>query len=367
MQEEKAIFNINNTFYRPKSKIPRDLGVLAAAITKKERGNLRVLDVMTGCGVRSLRYWLESGADWIWANDGNPEISPTLAANLGGLLQQQKGKITYKSAQQVLLECYTQKDYYDLVDIDAFGSPASFFSTIPLATKIGGLIYITNTDGRTATGHNLENSLADYGAYARNHPAAHEQGLRLIISSLQLESARLGLGIMPIFSFFFGQSYRVMVQLTASKQLNIHNYGFLGYCHACGEYQSVLWPKLGKTVCSQDGQSLILTGPMWLGNLHNQIYLHKMLDLANQWRWEKVVKLLEVMIGENDFPPYFYTFQEIGRRGKLDVPKKADLIQSLQNQGYQAASTHINPQAIKTTASLVQCITISRNLIADTT
>jgi tRNA (guanine26-N2/guanine27-N2)-dimethyltransferase len=65
--------------------------------------------------------------------------------------------------------------------------PASLFSAIPLATKIGGLIYLTNTDGRTLTGHNLENSLADYGAYARNHPAAHEQGLRLIIAGLRLK------------------------------------------------------------------------------------------------------------------------------------------------------------------------------------
>ncbi|MCZ8162449.1 MAG: tRNA (guanine-N1)-methyltransferase, partial [Microcystis sp. LE19-196.1B] len=61
MQEEKAIFNINNTFYRPESKIVRDLGVLAAAIVKKERGSLRVLEVMSGSGVRALRYWLESG------------------------------------------------------------------------------------------------------------------------------------------------------------------------------------------------------------------------------------------------------------------------------------------------------------------
>ena len=40
MQEEKAIFNINNTFYRPESKIVRDLGVLAAAIVKKEQVSL---------------------------------------------------------------------------------------------------------------------------------------------------------------------------------------------------------------------------------------------------------------------------------------------------------------------------------------
>jgi tRNA (guanine26-N2/guanine27-N2)-dimethyltransferase len=365
MQEGKAIFNTHNTFYRSEGKIARDLGVLAAAIAKKEQGKLRVLDLMTGSGVRALRYWLESDADWIGVNDGNPEIRETLETNLADFLAQQRGKITYQSAQQVLLECYTQKDYYDLVDVDAFGSPAALFSAIPLATKIDGLIYITNTDGRSLTGHNPEQSLADYGAYARSHPAAHEQSLRLIIAALQLECAKLGLGIVPIFSLFFGQSYRVMVQLKASKQLNSLNYGFLGYCHACGEYQSVAWPKLGKAICATDGQFLTLTGPMWLGNLHSTNYLEKMRVLAHQWEWSKVMKLLEIMQGEQDFPPYFYTFREIGSRGKLDVPKKPDLIQSLQNQGYQAAATHINPQALKTNASLAQCIATSRNLIAN--
>jgi tRNA (guanine26-N2/guanine27-N2)-dimethyltransferase len=51
-------------------------------------------------------------ADWLWVNDGNPEIKPTLDANLESLLQQKQGKITYKSAQEVLLECYLEKDHY---------------------------------------------------------------------------------------------------------------------------------------------------------------------------------------------------------------------------------------------------------------
>lgn len=360
MREGKAEFTIANAFYRPESRIVRDLGVLAATVYRRETGNLRVLDGMTGTGVRTLRYSLESGAEWIHANDGNPEIQPVLEENLQELSQQQRVKITYRPVNDILYECYTRRDYFDLVDIDAFGSPGSFLYPILIATRIGGLIYLTSTDGRSATGHNPENSLLNYGAYARSHPAAHEQGLRLILGALQRESAGMDLGIEPIFALFHGETYRVMARLSKNVRLNSHNYGFLGYCHHCGEYRSLSWQKLGRENCLHDGKPLTLTGPMWLGNLHDRTYLSRMLEIAKQWNWTKPVELLEIMREEIDFPPYFYSLKEIGRRGKLDIPKKATLIESLQNHGYRTTKTHINPQAIKTTAPLAECISIAR-------
>ena len=63
-QEGKAKFHIGTAFYRATSQTARDLGVLAAATYKADTGQLRVLDVMAGCGVRALRYVAESGASW---------------------------------------------------------------------------------------------------------------------------------------------------------------------------------------------------------------------------------------------------------------------------------------------------------------
>jgi tRNA (guanine26-N2/guanine27-N2)-dimethyltransferase len=360
MREGKAEFIIANAFYRPESLIVRDLGVLAARVYKQETGSLRILDGMTGTGVRTLRYWLESGADWIHANDGNPEIKAVLEENLQTPIQQQRVKITYRNVNDILYESYLRRDYYDLVDVDAFGSPAAFLHSILIATRIGGLIYLTSTDGRSATGHQPENSLLHYGAYARSHPSAHEQGLRLILGAVQAEAAKIGLGIEPVFSLFHGETYRIMLRLTKQVRLTGENYGFLGYCHHCGEYRCISWQKLGRENCLQDGESLTHTGPMWLGELHDRSYLSKMLNLAREWKWIKPKKVLEIFSGETDFPPYFYSLKEIGRRGKLDVPKRSHLIETLQNHGYRATQTHINPQAIKTTASLADCIALSR-------
>lgn len=358
--EGKAKFQVGNAFYRATSGVARDLGVLAAAVYKSDTGRLRVLEAMSGCGVRSLRYWLESEADWVWANEGNPDISPILHQNLADAIASGHSQVTHLDANRVFFDCYNRSDYYDLVDVDCFGSPAPYLSTSLWATKIGGLLYLTSTDGRTATGHSPQNSLSVYGAYARAHPSAHEQGLRLLIGSVQQQAATKGLGIEPVFSLFAGQVYRVMLRLVATQQLTEKNFGFIGYCHQCGDYQVVPWRKLGRVVCPHDDSSLTISGPMWVGELHNRQQLQRMRSLAEEWNWLKRVPLLKVMEAEADFPPYFFTLGEIGRRGKMDIPKRDRLIQSLHEQNYRASPTHINAQAIKTDADLPTCIAVAR-------
>ena len=359
--EAKAKFVVGNAFYRQSSQLARDLGVLAAAIYRADTGNLQVLDAMAGCGVRSLRYWLESQADWVWANEGNPELSPILQQNLEEAIAAECCQITHLDANQVFFDCYSRSNFYDLVDIDCFGSPAPYLSTSLWAIKIGGLLYLTSTDGRTATGHSPSTSLSVYGAYARAHPAAHEQGLRLLIGAVQQQAGAKGLGIEPVFSLFVNQTYRVMLRLVKRQSLTVQNYGFIGYCHQCGEYQTISWRKLGRVVCPHDSYPLTVSGPMWLGALHCRKQLRRFLSIAEKWNWLKRVELLEVMEAEVDLPPYFYTLAEIGRRGKMDIPKRDRLIQALQERGYRASPTHIDAQAIKTDANLPTCIAVARH------
>ncbi|MGK7934565.1 MAG: tRNA (guanine-N1)-methyltransferase [Xenococcaceae cyanobacterium] len=360
--EGKAKFYVGKAFYNAQSKVARDLGILAATVYRQNNDRLRVLDAMSGCGVRSLRYWLESGADWIWVNEGNPDLNSLLQHNLREAIAQDCCQITHQDAHRLFFDCYSRRDYYDLVDVDCFGSAAPYLSTMLWATKINGLMYLTSTDGRTATGHSPENSLQAYGAYARSHPAAQEQVLRLLIGSVQQQAATKGFGVEPVFSFFTGKTYRVMLRLVKNIQLTANNYGFLGYCHHCGNYQTVSWRKLAKVTCVHDNHSLTISGAMWLGELHNLSMLQKMQSLAKRWNWQKIADLMDIMLNEINFPPYFYTLGEIGRRGKLDIPKRSQLIQALQDNGYRANGTHINAQAIKTEADLHTCITLARKL-----
>ena len=359
-REGQAKFQVGNAFYNPNSKLVRDLGVLAATIYRQDMGKLRVLDALGGCGVRSLRYWQEAKADYIWINEGNPDNKNIIQQNLAIILAAGCCHITHQDAHRVFFSCYDRRDYYDLVDVDCFGSAVPYLNSMLWATKIGGLMYLTSTDGRTLTGHPPEKSIQTYGAIARSHPARHEQALRLLIGATQQQAATKGFGIEPIFSLFTGKTYRLMLRLVSKPRISEYNYGFLGYCHHCGNYQTISWRKLNKISCGCSKSELTISGAMWLDNLHNRDYLKRYLALAQQWQWHKIAELLTVMIGEIDLPPYFYTLREIGNRGKLDLPKRSHLIKRLRNKGYQAAATHINSSAIKTDADLQTIIMSSK-------
>lgn len=361
-QEETANFQVYPAFYNPKSKFVRDLGVLAATVYKQETGRLRVLDALAGCGVRSLRYGQESNADYLWINEGNSQLDSILQQNLASKIPPDNYRITHEDAHRVFFSCYQQRDYYDLVDVDCFGSAVPYLNSMLWATKIGGLMYLTSTDGRTLTGHPPEKTVQTYNAIARSHPAIQEQALRILIGAVQQQAASKGFGIEPVFSLFTGQTYRIMLRLLPKPQLNTDNYGFLVYCHSCGNYQTFSWRKLNQVGCSCHHPAIVVSGAMWLGELHDLVQLKQFTALAQKWGWQKIVKLLNLMQGEINFPPYFYTLRSIGNRGKLDLPKRSHLIQALQDNGDQAAATHIDPQAIKTNANMETIIAIASKI-----
>ena len=361
-QEGKATFSVGSAFYRPQSAIARDLAILAATIYRQRHGRLRVLDAMTGCGVRPLRYGLEAGADWVWANEGNPDLADLLNQNLAAL-PPDTYRLTHQDANQIFLSCYQQRDFYDLVDIDNFGGPAPYVSSGLWATRLGGLLYLTSTDGRATSGHDSERSLRTYGACARSHPAVHEQGLRLIIGHAAQVAAARGLGVEPVFSLFTGQVHRVMVRLVSKPTLSEETYGFLAYCHGCGHFQTVNWRHLGRLSCRcGTGDSPVVSGPLWLGSLHDRFTLAAMTILADDWGWRSQAKLLTIMAQETDLPPYYYPLGEIGRRGQMDIPNRDRLIAALQAQGYRAAIPSMDWQGVKTDASFERCVAIAQSI-----
>jgi tRNA (guanine26-N2/guanine27-N2)-dimethyltransferase len=361
-QEGKARFQRGNAFYRPGSQLARDLGVLTAAVYKAQTDHLHVLDAMTAAGVRSLRYLLEANADFVWANDGNPDLQPTLRGNFSQV-DAQRVHLSFMSAQQLLYQCRSDRHYFDLIDVDAFGNPLSFVAGCLGTVRFGGLLYLTSTDGRSLSGHCPAQSLQQWGAFARSHPAIQEQALRIGLGAVAQQAAFQGYGIEPVFSLFHRQTYRLMVRVLAQPNWQIEHYGWLGYCHRCGNFQSPDWRSLGRAVCSCGPEAfpLSLSGPLWLGPLHDRTYLQSMERLAQQWGWQQRAQLLHLMQAEAEMPPYFYTLGEIGRRGQMDISKRSRLQQGLLARGYRFSLTHIHPEGIKTDAPFSMCLEVARS------
>ena len=369
--EGAACFSTAGAFFRASSKMGRDLAILAALAHKhhpaNQDGQLRIIDAMTGCGVRAVRYLLEAEADYVWVNEGNRELHEliwgNLQTNLDSHLWTDRYHLTHQDANTVFFKAYQRQDFYDLVDIDSFGSPMPALSTSLWAVKLGGLLYLTSTDGRATSGRAPDSSLQSYGAYARSHPAVHEQGLRLLIGTAVQQAAARGLGAWPVFSWYHGEVNRVMIRITKASTWQGDRYGVLTYCHACGQFGTLSWKQLGRAVCTcQSVAAPIVSGPMWLGPLHDQDNLDAMHRIASQKNWHDCSALIEIMRSESNLPPYFYPLAEIGRRARRDIPPRQALLNELKEAGFRASRTHLSAQAVKTDAPLSTCLELARQL-----
>lgn len=368
LREGAVQFERGNAFYRRSSELSRDLGVLTAVIHGQNCDQLKILDGMSACGVRALRYLQEAAASFVWVNDANPDIHGVLQANLSGR-SSSCYCITHQSAQVVLNQAAVGQQYFDLIDLDAFGNPSMFLAPSLQALRFGGLLYITSTDGRSLSGQLPHQSMQQWGSYARSHPAVHEQALRILLGQIYQQATLLGYGMQPIFSLYAGPVFRVMVQLLPQPQpcppkQPIAHYGFLGYCHQCGQFQAVDWRALGHAKCPctsppTSGPAPVVSGPMWLGELHNRDWLSKMASLARDRDWPATAALIDTLRSEVGMPPYFYTLGELGWRGKMDIPKRSHLQRSLTAAGYRFSLTHIHPEGFKTDATFHTCLDLA--------
>ena len=361
--------HLGNAFYRPHSQRSRDLGVLAAAVYRQQTGRLRVLDAMTGSGIRVLRYGVEAQADELWANDGNPDVAEVLRQNLANFSHCKaiaECRITHESVPQIFWQCAIEQDYYDLIDIDSFGNPAAWVAACLLAVRSGGLIYLTSTDGRAISGHFPQDSLRLYGAYTRSTPSVQEHALRLMMGSLAQQGAMQGFTIEPVFSLYSGQIYRVMVRVQHRVPQFEKHHGFVAYCPSCGAYQLPTWRHLTRASCPDHDRPLpmALVGPLWTGPLHDPNFLQDMIAIAPRFKTlSGVQRFLELLRDEAMLPPFHYPCGEIGRRGKLDIPKRDRLLEELQAQQHLAVRTHFSDNAIKTTASIAEVIRAARAIL----
>ncbi|BFI28114.1 tRNA (guanine26-N2/guanine27-N2)-dimethyltransferase [Marchantia polymorpha subsp. ruderalis] len=401
-QEERGVpFQVGPAFYRRQSSLARDLGILLAALHRQQTGQLRVLDVMSGCGVRSVRYLLQARADFVWANDACNELMETLALNLSQAqkaatedfeareAELERWRISGEDANKLLLGCAVRREYYDLIDVDSFGSDTLCLGPALAAVKHGGLVYLTSTDGFSAGGHRPHNALASYGGFVNPMPYANEIGLRMLIGGAVREAATRNMKIVPVFSnySYHGPVFRTMLRVEPGKWLRNRNYGFIVYCKLCGQSQDIQFEDLGEIACRcshvKAKGSLVVSGPLWLGPLHETEHVKSMIELARQWGWIKALgersrsdspadmrileQLLEVMVDESQpgLPSGYIEMHEVGKRGKLQTtPRRNDFIQLLQQEGFVASRSHVNANAVKTNCPMDKCIELARSMNA---
>jgi len=328
----------------------------------------------------------------------------------------------------VLLEAYLAKDYFDVVDCDGFGLGGRFIGPALRAVKHGGLIYLTNTDGRTSSGKNPALCLANYGSWANQVDCPNEQGLRLLLGAVAQEAAVQRLEVEPVFSLYspHGPVFRCMVRVSPTKRPDLflaRERRFTAHCRACGQTGVVAWEDLGCPApgCScaatraagrapsrrgdrpanrvdqsrssepaADGGAAVvgggaveaaeaadegaaeaavaMSGPLWVGPLHDGAALVRMAGLAEELGWDDLKPLLETLKGEADprLPPLFHDIHDLSKRAGTDPPPRSLLEARLRAGGYLATRTHVDmTRGVKTDAPMEACVEATAGADAD--
>lgn len=342
-------------FFRPESRPSRDLGVLLAGVLGEGAHGLSVLDLMAGCGIRSLRYGLEAGAQLVWANDADIDRLPWLRRNLLPLAERGcRLQSTALTAQNLLARCLLAERRFGVVDLDAFGCPSALVAPSLEAVSFGGVLYLASTDGRSPTGHDRRSAIRSLGAAARAHPASWELALRLQIAVVARAAWALGRGIRPLFSFSEGRTFRTAIQLLRRPATREEEQlGLLAHCHGCGEQfsQSLLtlrqWPLCGcNGECRSDGAGdapampLSISGPLWLGPLQHAPTLAAMQQRAERlpaaWLARSSRRLLQALHDDPGLPVRCWPMAELARCLADGPPATEALLEALRAEGYVA-------------------------------
>ena len=142
-------------------------------------GDVRVLDMLTGSGIRARR-WLHECIHAerliVTCNDLEKEAlawasaAHALHPPLFGRLQ-----FTHKDGRR-----WSDRGY-QWIDIDPFGSPAPFIDAALSSMGRRGILALTATDAAALRGRSSSACSRRYGARVRPGPASHEIGLRVLI------------------------------------------------------------------------------------------------------------------------------------------------------------------------------------------
>ena len=169
--------------------------------------------------MRSIRYAKEiEGISSIIANDMDSTAVESIERNIKhngveGFVKGNKG-----DACEVMY-AHRNKNKFDIIDIDPYGSPSIFTDPAIQAVKHGGLLCVTATDLIVLCGNTPEVCYRKYGATPIKGKVCHETALRIVIHHIQHKASTYGKFVKPLLSLQMDFYLRVFLQVLDSPSL----------------------------------------------------------------------------------------------------------------------------------------------------
>ncbi|NPA47529.1 MAG: tRNA (guanine(10)-N(2))-dimethyltransferase [Thermococci archaeon] len=342
-------------FFNPIMRLNRDVSILCARILRPKT----VLDAFSATGIRGIRYALEADAEEVWMNDISRDAFELMLKNsrlnfpralqvgVGGrVVLIHGGSILVLSKEDANRLMSDKFRYFDLVDLDPFGSPVEYLDAALRSVKRKGVVAVTATDTGVLCGAYGRACLKKYLARPVRGELCHEAGLRILIGTIVRYAAKYDLGVEVVLAYYRDHYFRVFLRLRSGAKWALKSLGMLGYLYYTGpgrfEYETAFLP-------SREGAY----GPMWMGKLKDEESVKRIHEECRNCGFigRDTCEFIELLHEELDVP-FFYDTHSLAREFGTQVPKVSTLIERLRELGFEATKTHLSPTAFKTTGGL---------------
>ena len=344
-KEGAAKIYTKSAFINDKARLLRDISV-AMAYMNSEKSN--ALDATAATGIRGIRYFLESGFKKITFLEINKNVYNTLLKNVSS------NKVDGNPVNQSIQEfANTSKESFDLIDLDPFGGIQPYIYDLMKISKDGTLFFVTSTDTAVLCGAHKNACIRLYNSVPMHNEICHETGLRIMIGYIAAIAAGFNFGIEMYLSMSYKHYMRVHLKMNhgaKNAMVSLKELGFARYCNNCG-FRNYKRGIPEKEKCRYCGSSMELSGPMWLGPLHNKKIVDDVIAIIdrNKGLTNSEKKVLKEISDELDIPLY-YSVPKLTKRLGIASISPSKVIESLRQKGYMASLTHFDNNSIKTNA-----------------
>ncbi|KAG7274496.1 hypothetical protein CRUP_025689, partial [Coryphaenoides rupestris] len=149
----------------------------------------------------------------VTANDFSAKAAALIARNAQHNGVEHLLQASCRDASMLMYEMRGRKQPYDVIDIDPYGSPASFLDAAVQTVSDGGLLCITCTDMAVMAGNNGETCYTKYGSMSLKARYCHEMALRIILRSVDQRAAVYQRYVTPLLSVSVDFYIRVFLRV----------------------------------------------------------------------------------------------------------------------------------------------------------
>src|SRR3989344_507243 len=336
-------------FYNPAMKSNRNISILVLNSIPNIKLDLAL--PLAGSGIRALRFLQElkpGKINTLHANDIKDNFISSVKANLKlNRLNPTNLYLHNEDASTFLLNSDTADfyGYFDYIDIDPFGSPNPFLASSLARLKNGGVLAVTATDTAALTGTYPKVTPRKYWSTSLKNYLMHEQGLRILISKVQLQGVQFDKALVPILSYSKDHYFRIYFSCHPGKEncdelISLHKY--LLFNSATLEFKL-------SNYNLKPGFKFI--GPLWTGQLADKDLLKTMIP---QNKFAEESKFLELLLEENKLDSFgFYDLQALARNYKVEVTRMDLALTKL-----KGVRTHFCPTGLKTRKSFNEVLSV---------